>query len=217
MICFENVRKRYLTGKGPKWVLRNCNAVFPTGRSVGILGRNGAGKSTLIRMLAGAEQPDSGRIRRFSRLSWPLGLRSTVSGSMTGRDGSAFVARLFGLDVEQVTAFVEEFAELGPYFDEPTSTYSSGMKARLNFGLSMAVDFDCYLIDEVTAVGDASFQNKCKRALDARRQHSSVIMVSHSDRTIRDFCDIGAILDDGTLNVFDSLDEAMRVYKELLV
>lgn len=216
MIRFENVVKRYVSRGESKWVLRGLNAEFPRGRSVGILGYNGAGKSTIIRMIAGAEEPDYGTIHRDLKISWPLGFGGTIAGNMSGRDACMFVSRLYGVSPEAVIEFVRDFAELGNYFHEPTVSYSSGMKARLNFGLSMAIDFDCYLVDEITAVGDSRFQAKCLAAFNDRRQRSDIIMVSHSERTIRAYCDMGAILFDGELTLYDDLDEALAVYREIM-
>jgi capsular polysaccharide transport system ATP-binding protein len=217
MIEFRNVVKADQTGGMTKWVLRGGSFVFPRHRSIGILGPNGAGKSTLIRMIAGAEKPDHGSIRRTVRVSWPLGFAGGIAGGMTGQDACVFVARLYGEDQRRVTRFVADFAELGPYFYEPTSTYSSGMKARLSFGLSMSIDFDVYLVDEITAVGDARFRRNCLEAFRKRRETADVIMVSHSIGTIRDYCDMGAVLADGTLRFYDDIEEAIAVYSEQVI
>lgn len=216
MIRFENVVKRYVSRGQSKWVLRGLNIELPRGRSIGILGYNGAGKSTLIRMISGAEEPDFGTIHRDIKISWPLGFGGSIAGNMSGHDACMFVSRLYGVDPREVIRFVQEFAELGPYFYEPTSNYSSGMKSRLTFGLSMAIDFDCYLVDEITAVGDSRFKAKCLAAFGERRQRADIIMVSHSEGTIRSYCDMGAILAEGELTLYDDLDEALYLYKQMM-
>lgn len=216
MIRFENVVKRYVARGNSKWILRGLNITLPRGRSIGILGYNGAGKSTLIRMIAGAEEPDYGTIHRDLKISWPLGFGGTIAPNMSGRDACMFVARLYDEDPGYITRFVQDFAELGHYFDEQVANYSSGMKSRLNFGLSMAVDFECYLVDEITAVGDSRFKAKCLAAFQERRKHSDIVMVSHSERTIREYCDMGAILSDGTLTLYDDLDEALDLYRDMM-
>lgn len=216
MIRFENVVKRYVYRGQAKWVLKGINLEFPRGRNIGILGHNGAGKSTLIRLLSGAESPDYGVIHRDLKISWPLGFGGGTTGGMTAYDACLFVARLYGADPETVVEFVHDFAEVGEYFWRPVNSYSSGMKARLNFGLSMAIDFECYLIDETTAVGDSRFRAKCLAAFKERRSRADVVMVSHSERTIRDYCDMGAILDAGQLTLYDDLSEAIRIYKTMV-
>ena len=215
MIKFDNVVKGYQTRRGMRWILCGCSAELPRGRSVGILGRNGAGKSTMIRLLSGAERPDYGAILHDLRISWPIGFSGMIAGQMSGRDACMFVSRLYGEDPHRVIEFVRDFSELGNYFFERVGTYSSGMKAKLNFGLSMAIDFDCYLVDEVTAVGDARFQAKCLKAFQDRRSHADVIMVSHSLRTIRDYCDMGAVLHEGNLTLYDDMNDAVGVYQDL--
>jgi capsular polysaccharide transport system ATP-binding protein len=179
------------------------------------LGVNGSGKSTTLRLIAGIELPNSGRIRRSVRVSWPLGFTSGFHHLMTGRDNVKFVARVYGADIRRVIDFVEDFSELGEYMDVAVKTYSSGMMARLAFALSMAIDFDCYLIDEITGVGDARFQMRCKVAFDQRRKNSDLIVVSHSMGTIKDYCDCGAVLVDGQLMMFNSVDQAIEVYNRL--
>jgi capsular polysaccharide transport system ATP-binding protein len=216
MIRFENVVKRYVQRGESRWILQGVNFTFPRGRSVGILGSNGAGKSTVIRMISGAEDPDFGTIRREIRTSWPIGFSGTFAGSMTGKDACLFIARLYGKDPLEIIDFVRDFSELGSYFFNPIKTYSSGMKSRLSFGISMAMNFDTYLIDEVTAVGDKPFQEKCRQAFSERRLTSDVIMVSHSERTIRDYCDMGCILADGEMTAYEDVEEAIAVYQEML-
>lgn len=213
MIDFENVTKAYRTRHGLNVVLDSVDMCFPSGISVGVLGRNGAGKSTLLRLMSGTEQPDVGRVTRHGSVSWPIGFAGGFSGSLSGEENCRFVARIYGADVDEVVGFAMEFSELGNYFDMPVNTYSSGMRARLAFGLSMAIDFDVYLVDEVTAVGDRQFQQKARKAFADRRDHSSVIIVSHNFNTIRSYCDACAILRDGRLTYFDSVEKAAREYQ----
>ena len=213
MITFENVTKTYKTTDGRKVILDNCSFVLPRGRNLGIIGSNGSGKSTLMRMIAGVELPDSGRIRRGCTVSFPLGFSGTFAGSMSGRENAIFLARVYGTDTRFVIDFAQDFAELGDYFDMPVSTYSSGMRARLAFGVSMAIDFDIYLVDEITAVGDARFQERCKEMLLARFTTSDVIMVSHATETIKDYCTVAAVLDRGQLTFHDDLDVANAIHR----
>ncbi len=215
MIQLDRVFKFYKTEGHVKIVLDHASTTFESGHSYGLLGVNGAGKSTTMRMLAGTELPNSGKIRRSVRVSWPLGFGGGFHPLMTGRENVKFVSRAYGEDVRRVTDFVEDFAEIGEYIDAPVKTYSSGMMARLAFGLSMAVEFDCYLVDEITAVGDARFQTRCKAVFDRRRATADLIVVSHSMGTIKDFCDRGAVLVDGQLIMFDSVDKAIDVYARL--
>ncbi len=213
MIELRNVTKSYRTKLGKNVILDDVSLVFPPLTSVGILGRNGAGKSTLLRVLAGVEMPDSGEIRRNARLSWPIGFAGGFNASLSGEENARFIARIYGEDVDRVVGFAQDFAELGEYFGMPIRTYSSGMKARLAFGLSMAIEFDYYLVDEVTAVGDARFQKKCREAFQARRERAAVIMVSHNMKTIRQYCSTCAVLDSGTLRLFKSIKEATGAYQ----
>lgn len=215
MIQLDNVFKFYKTEGHTKIVLDHVSAVFESGRSYGLLGVNGAGKSTTLRMIAGTELPNSGRIRRSVRVSWPLGFAGGFHSLMTGRENVKFVARAYGEDVWQVLNFVEDFSELGDYLDAPIKTYSSGMMARLAFGLSMAIEFECYLIDEITAVGDQRFQARCNAAFNARRARADLIVVSHSMSTIKDYCDRGAVLVDGQILMFDDVNRAIEVYNRL--
>lgn len=215
MIKLDDVFKFYRTAGYKKVVLDHVSVVFEPGRSYGLLGVNGAGKSTLLRLIAGTELPNAGRIQRTARVSWPLGFAGGFHPHMTGRENVKFVARAYGENVDEVLDFVEDFAELGDYIDAPFRTYSSGMMARLGFGMSLAVTFDCYLVDEITAVGDARFQARCKAIFDRRRQHSDMIVVSHSMATIKDYCDHGVVLVDGRLIMFDSVDHAIEAYNRL--
>lgn len=215
MIRFENTLKFYKTQQHVKVVLNHVSTVFESGSSYGLLGVNGAGKSTLLRLAAGTELPNSGHVRRTGRVSWPLGFSGGFHPQVTGRENVKFVARVYGEDVYRVTEFVEDFSELGDYLDAPVSTYSSGMMARLAFGLSMAVEFDCYLIDEITAVGDARFQKRCQDAFTDRRKRSDLIIASHSMNTIKAYCTRAAVLVDGHLLMFSTVDKAIEVYSRL--
>lgn len=215
MIQLDKVFKFYRTEGHTKIVLDHVSAMFQSGHSYGLLGVNGAGKSTTMRLIAGTELPNSGRIRRSVRVSWPLGFSGGFHGLMTGRENVKFVARIYGENPRRVLEFVEDFSELGDYIDAPVRTYSSGMQARLAFALSMAIEFECYLIDEITAVGDRRFQDRCKKAFERRRHNSDLIVVSHSAETIRDYCDQGMVLIDGQLLSFSSVEQAIEVYNRL--
>ena len=213
MIVFDRVSKHYPVRGGRRvTVLEEFSGVLRRGVNVGILGKNGAGKSTLMRLIAGGEPPSSGAIYREGRISWPLGFAGGFNATMTGRQNLRFISRLYDVDYEEVCAYVEEFSELGRFMDEPIRSYSSGMRARLAFGACMAIDFDYYLIDEVIAVGDASFRKKCRAIFEERRERASVLLVSHSSSFLKQFCDIGGVLADGKLTFYDTLDEAMEVH-----
>jgi capsular polysaccharide transport system ATP-binding protein len=188
LIHLIDVSKTYKVGDRHKTVLRPITMSLPTDRHIGVLGRNGAGKSTFLRLLAGAEMPDRGIVRRDDRISWPVGFGTGFHPEMTGRENLAFIARLYGAEPRDIIPFAEDFAELGSYMTMPIRTYSTGMRARLSFAASMAFDFDCYLVDEITAVGDSRFRRKCREAFDARRRRSGIIMVSHYPETIREYC-----------------------------
>ncbi len=207
------VAKQYSTWAGDRIILFPTSLTIPTDRGVAVLGRNGAGKSTLLRMIGGVEMPDRGRIVRTVSVSWPLGFGGGVSVDMTGRQNVRFIARLHDANEDEVVAFVEDFAELGPYMDEPVRTYSMGMRGRLNFGLSLAIDFDCYLIDEGTSAGDQWFQEKCEAAFAERRRKSSgLLMVSHNPHSIERYCDVGLVLYRGYLVPFSDIEEAVHFY-----
>ena len=216
MIELREISKSYRLGSGWHTVLDSVSAVFPTGRSVGILGVNGAGKSTLLRIIGGVEPPDSGTVRKNVRVSWPMGFSGGFSPNMTGRQGARFVARIYGESPRAVEHFSRDFAELGPYFDMPIRTYSSGMRARLAFAISFAVEFDCYLVDEVIATGDARFSKKYRREFKERASSASVILVSHNPEAIRAECDFAAVLTKGSLTLYETVDEAMDVYDLLM-
>lgn len=213
MIELRNINKSYpLSRFGRRQILHNASITFRPGVNMGILGLNGQGKSTLIRILSGAERPDSGTVTRKGRVSWPIGFTGGFNGSLTGRENLRFTSRIYGADIGEVTDFVEAFSELGPYMDMPVKTYSSGMRSKLAFGLSMAIGFDFYLIDEAWSVGDASFQAKAEKVFKERKAHATLIVVSHSVATIRKNCDSAAVLHNGLLTVYDKLEDALRVY-----
>jgi capsular polysaccharide transport system ATP-binding protein len=213
VIEIRNVSKSYATRSGPNLVLDDISFQFPRDENIGILGRNGAGKSTLLRLLAGVEAPDQGEVIRLGRVSWPIGYSGGFNGSLTGEENCRFVARIHGEDIDRVVGFAHEFSEIGDYFYMPVRTYSGGMRARLAFGLSMAVDFNTYLVDEVTAAGDRPFAKKCRQAFVQRQERSSVIIVSHSLSTIGRYCRKCAILKNGGLRMFDTVQEAAEVYE----
>ena len=215
MISLINVNKYYTTKQGRRKVLDDINLTVDMGERIGILGRNGAGKSTLIRILGGAEAPTSGIIQKNMSISWPLAFNGAFQGSLTGSDNVRFVCRIYNTDYEQAMDVVDSFAELGKYLYEPVKIYSSGMRARLAFAISLAIDFDCYLIDEVISVGDANFHQKCREELFVKRSDKAMIIVSHELHNIKEFCHRGAILNSGKLQVYESLDEAISIYNTL--
>jgi capsular polysaccharide transport system ATP-binding protein len=216
MIIVDDVHKRYQTEHGPgKWVLEGVSFAIPRKLSVGLIGANGAGKSTLLRLIGGVDQPNKGRVERHCRVSWPMGFGGGLQGSLTGRQNAKFVSRIHGreADMQDRIAFVQDFAEIGIAFDEPVKTYSSGMKSRLQFGLSLAFDFDVYISDEVTSTGDAAFKNKASSAFKKLADHASLIMVSHGESTLRQFCQAGIWIHEGRAHWFDQIDDALKAYK----
>jgi capsular polysaccharide transport system ATP-binding protein len=216
MILLDDVSKFYrLRGKERRWILRNTTAVIRPGDRIGILGRNGAGKSTLMRLLGGVEFPSTGRVERRMSVSWPLAHGIGVHGALTGADNARFVARIYDRDPEELVEAVDDFAELGAYMDMPIGSYSSGMMSRLLLGLSLAMDFDCYLIDEATSVGDQRFIDRTHDALENRLRDRALVMVSHHAVHIRSFCRSAAILHNGALTFFEDLDEAIATYEAL--
>lgn len=212
MIRLTNVSKVYETRHGEREVLRDINLEIEPGQKVGILGRNGSGKSTLVRLLSGSEKPTSGKVDRKMSVSWPLAFSGGFQGSLTGLDNLRFICRVYDSDIAKAIPFVEEFTELGVYFREPVKKYSSGMKARLAFALSMAVEFDCYLIDEVLAVGDSRFHDKCKHELFEKRNNRSIILVSHMPGQIKAHCNVFYVLHEGNMARFEDADQAYAYY-----
>jgi capsular polysaccharide transport system ATP-binding protein len=217
MILVEDVHKRYQTDHGPgKWVLQGISFTIPPKLNVGIIGPNGAGKSTLLRIIGGVDQPNKGRVERRCRVSWPMGFAGGLQGSLTGRQNAKFVCRIHGHedDMADRLAYIQDFAEIGEAFDEPVKTYSSGMKSRLQFGLSLAFDFDVYISDEVTSTGDAAFRIKAAAAFKSLADHASLIMVSHSEGTLKQFCTAGVLIHAGRAHWFDQIGDALQAYKE---
>ena len=212
MVKIDNVTKRYPTRHGAITVLAGIDLAVAPGEKVGILGRNGAGKSTLIRLISGAEHPTSGSISRKMLVSWPLAFAGGFQGSLTGLDNLRFICRVYGVSVEDKVEFVQEFSELGRFLREPLKTYSSGMRARLAFALSMAIEFDCFLIDEVITVGDSRFHEKCREELFGKRGDRAMIMVSHEQHVIKDHCSRASVLQGGKLQHFGDVDGAYRAY-----
>jgi capsular polysaccharide transport system ATP-binding protein len=213
MIEFRGVSKHYLTQTSRKVVLDGLTLSLPWGAKVGVLGRNGAGKSTLLGMVSGTVRPDAGRIVRHGAISWPLGFGGSFHGELTGAQNVRFVARIYGVDTEALLAFVADFAELGEFIDMPVRSYSSGMRARLAFGMSMGIDFDWYLVDEITAVGDAAFRAKSLKVFRTRLASAGLLMVSHSVQTIRAYCTAGLVLEGGQAHYFANLERAIAQHK----
>ncbi|APX74571.1 ABC transporter ATP-binding protein [Achromobacter insolitus] len=218
MIELRSVSKSYRTPRGRKYVFRDLSFVIPPDKNVAIIGRNGAGKSTLMRLLGGQDSPDSGKIITTNTISWPVGLSGGFQGSMTGRQNVKFVARVYGAERErmaEVVKYVEDFAELGEYFDQPVNTYSSGMRGRLAFGLSMAFDFDYYLVDEAMSVGDASFKKKATIEFSKRTHRANLLLVTHGMTQVRSLCDIVLLLNNGKVEQFDNVEEGIAAYTAL--
>jgi capsular polysaccharide transport system ATP-binding protein len=213
VIEFRGVYKHYRTTHGWKVVLDDLTLVLPRGAKVGVLGRNGAGKSTLLSMISGTVHPDAGEIRRHASISWPLGFAGSFAGDLTGVQNVRFVARIYGIDSEMLIAFVEDFAELGDFLDMPVRSYSSGMRARLAFGISMGIAFEWYLVDEITAVGDAAFKRKSLSVFQHRLKDSGLMMVSHSVGTIRSYCTSGLVIEAGRAQYFPDVAEAIAVHE----
>lgn len=217
MIIVDDVYKRYRTEHGMgRWVLQGVSFVIPPRLNVGLIGANGAGKSTLLRIIGGVDQPTRGSVERRCRVSWPMGFGGGLQGTLTGRQNAKFVCRIHGheSDIPERLAQVQEFAEIGDAFDEPVRTYSSGMRARLQFALSLAFDFDVYISDEVTSVGDAAFRKKASAAFRKLSDHAGLIMVSHGEGTLREFCQAGIWISDGRAHWFDRVQDALRAYRK---
>ncbi|CAN5254469.1 ABC transporter ATP-binding protein [soil metagenome] len=215
MIICRDICKSYTHGQSRKQVLNNVNLTIQPGERVALLGRNGAGKSTLIKLIGGVEMPTSGKIIRQMSLSWPLGFGGGFQGSMTGYDNARFIARIYQRDYSSVRAFVEDFTELGRQLKMPVKTYSSGMRARLAFALSLAIEFDCYMIDEIILVGDQNFHRKCQHELFEKRSDRAMILASHSTEIIREFCDRAVIIHKGEATEYDDVSLAVETYSRL--
>ena len=209
MIEIQSLSKSFRTPRGPKHVARDINAIFPSGVSVALLGRNGAGKSTLMEMIGGGMQPDSGTINIKGTISWPVGFAGSFHKDLTGRQNTRFIARVYGVDTDDLTNFVEDFAELDAHFELPVRKYSAGMKSRLAFGISIGIPFDTYLVDEVTSVGDAAFKRKSRLVFEERMKTAGAVVVSHSMDQVRQLCQAGAVLEDGELTYYENVDEAI--------
>lgn len=214
MIRLDQVTKKFRHKGETRYIAKDVSFTIPKGESIGLLGRNGAGKSTLLKMIAGTIKPNSGRIVRLANVSFPLGFQGSFNGSLTGEQNVRFVARIYGHDTEALVEYVQDFAELGKAYYMPVKNYSSGMKARLAFGVSMGIDFDYYLVDEITAVGDANFKKKCKRVFEEKLNYSDIIMVSHSVGALKDYCTTGIVLEDGALSFFANIDDAIARHDE---
>jgi capsular polysaccharide transport system ATP-binding protein len=210
MISLKNIRKSYPVRGGQVEVLKGINLDVHRGERVGVIGGNGAGKSTLIRLISGIERQTSGTIDREMKVSWPLAFSGAFQGALTGSDNVRFICRIYGIDYHEVIDFIEDFAQLGRFLREPVKIYSSGMRARLAFAVSMMIEFDCYLIDEVIAVGDARFRKKCQEELFEKRGDRAIIMVSHEADYLRDHCETACVLEKGVLHHFRQFDEALE-------
>ena len=215
MIQCCNLHKHYRSGSVSKAVLKGVDFVINPRDRVALLGRNGAGKSTLIRLIGGVEMPTSGKIIRQMSCSWPLGFNGGFQGSLTGYDNARFIARIYGKPYREMREFVEDFTELGGQLRIPVKLYSSGMRARLAFALSLAIEFDCYLIDEVIMVGDKSFQNKCKAEFFEKRDDRALLLASHSLGTVRQYCNRAILLDQGVATMYEDVSEAVSIYESL--
>ncbi|MYZ45489.1 ABC transporter ATP-binding protein [Schauerella aestuarii] len=213
-IC--QLTKSYLTPSGRKYIFKNLNFSVPPDKNVALIGRNGAGKSTLMRLIGGADRADYGTITTDKSISWPVGLSGGFQGSLSGSENVKFVCRVNGCNRQAIrdkVEYVREFSELGDWFQEPVKTYSSGMRSRLAFGLSMAFDFDYFLIDEVMSVGDAQFKEKCSAVFNDKLRKSKIILVTHSMSDVRKFCDLVVLIQDGTATTFIDVEEGIRAYK----
>ncbi len=216
MVCLDNVSKYYPMRRGWRRVLGDVSFTLKKGEKLGILGCNGAGKSTLIRIISGCEKPSTGSVIRNMSVSWPLAFQGGFVGGLTGVDNLRFICRIYDVPIETALPAVDAFSELGPYLREPVTSYSAGMRARLAFAISMVVDFDCYLIDEISAVGDRRFNARCKEALFNKQKNSSLIMVSHFMGVIGEYCNRFAVLDNGTFTLFDDKNDAIKYYDYVL-
>ena len=212
MIVFNNVTKVYQTNAEPKVILNGITTVIPTDRNIGILGRNGAGKSTLLRLIARADKPTSGRIQTTGRISWPMGFGGGFQNNLSAIDNIRFIARIYGVDWRKAVDFVEDFAEFGTYLHMPVKTLSSGMRARLNLAMSLAIRFDVYLMDEIPGVGDIRFKARFREAFQALRGQASLILISHNANMIRKYCDVVYLLSEGDLTRFDDVEEGLKVH-----
>lgn len=213
MIELRDIWKRYPTHDGHHQVLRGVDLLIKPGEKLGILGRNGAGKSTMVRLIGGAERPDRGSITRSMTVSWPIAFGGAFQGALTGIDNLRFICRVYGVDPKDKIDFVEDFAELGVFLREPVKTYSAGMRARLAFALSMVIEFDCFLIDEIVSVGDSRFTQKCESELFQKRKDRAFVMVSHNTLYLQKHCERIVLLEDGQIRSFDSMNQVVEAYE----
>jgi capsular polysaccharide transport system ATP-binding protein len=216
MLSFRNLTKGYWVRGEYRVVIDGLTLDLPAGRSLALLGGNGAGKSTLLRLIAGKIQPDLGQVIRHGTVSWPVGQGNSAHRDLTGEQNTRFLARVYGVDSDELVDFVEDFAEIGPHFHMPIRTYSSGMRSRLVFGMSMGIAFDLYLVDEVTAVGDVRFRKKSQAVFRDRISNAGAILVSHNLDELRDFCDAAILLHQGQLEYFENLDSAIARHRDLM-
>lgn len=214
MILLDNLSMGFRARRGYKQLFRDVTLELPTGRSVALLGRNGAGKSTLLQIIAGALEPTGGRVVSDGTISWPVGFGGSFNKNMTGAQNIRFIARVYGVDTQELLDFVSDFAELGQHFHMPIRSYSSGMKSRLTFGASMGIKFDTYLVDEVTAVGDSAFRDRSAEVFQARMADSSAVVVSHSMGQVKQLCDAAVVLEAGELTWYEDVEEAIAVHEE---
>jgi capsular polysaccharide transport system ATP-binding protein len=215
MIVCRNISKTYTHGGRKKVVLKDVSFTIGRGERVALLGCNGAGKTTLIKIIGGVEMPTSGKIERHMSVSWPLGFSGGFQGSLTGLDNAKFIARIYGQDYDEVRSFVEDFTELGGHLKLPVRTYSSGMRARLAFALSLAIEFDCYLIDEIILVGDQNFQRKCHKELFENRKDRSIVLALHNNDFIKEYCSSGIVLHNTGLHLYRDINKAIEYYDDI--
>lgn len=212
---FSNVSKSYTTNNTPIPILKNMSFTINKGTNFGVLGMNGAGKSTILRLIAGSELPSSGHVRRFVKFSWPLGFAGSFNGSLSGEENLRFACRIYDVPIKETLEYVNEFTELGHKLKHPIKTYSTGMRQKLAYGLSMAIDFEVYLIDETMAVGDQHFKKKCRKVFAEKAKHSNLIVVSHDMNTIKKYSDKIMLIRDGDAKIYDDIEEAISIYKTL--
>jgi capsular polysaccharide transport system ATP-binding protein len=214
-ISLTNITKDYHTQLGVRRVLDDVSFEIKKGEKIAVLGRNGAGKSTLVKIIGGVERPTSGIVRRDMTMSWPLTFGGGFEPSMSGMDNIRFIARVYNAPLERTIEFCDDFAELGKLLLLPVRTYSAGMRARLAFALTLSIDFDCMLVDEVISVGDQRFHAKCYDELFVKRKHCAMILVSHDVSIVKEFCNKALLLKDGRGRVFEDIDLAMEIYSTL--
>ena len=210
MIYLDRLTKSFPMRGGIKYIIDDVTAAFPTGASVALLGRNGAGKSTLLKIISGSISPTSGRVLSTGSISYPVGFAGSFHPDMTGVQNTRFVARIYGVDTDELMDFVQDFADLGKHFFMPLRTYSAGMRSRLSFGISMGIPFDTYLIDEVTSVGDGAFKRKSVELFESRLENAGAVVVTHSPPMVRRMCNYGVILENGKITIYDDIDEALE-------